>query len=135
MWLRHEFVCLALSPRLCYNTLKVDDDMKKKMIIILSSVILIVAIFICVFKYYYPTHFAYNDRFIIGNTQEKIEERYGEFYNIHKNDNGEITCGIYMIHDNTPELIMSYDNSLWYEIYFEDGIALKVELREGYIGG
>ena len=81
---------MILCPDLtqAYNTLKVDDDMKKKIIIILSSVILIVAIFICVFKYYHPTHFAYNDRFIIGNTQEKIEERYGEFYNIHKNDNG-----------------------------------------------
>lgn len=109
--------------------------MKKKIIIILSSVVLLVVAFICVFKYYHPTHFAYNDRFIIGNTQEKIEEKYGEFYNIHKNDNGEITCGTYMIRDNTPEWIMGYDDSLWYEIYFEDGVAVKVQLREGYIGG
>jgi len=109
--------------------------MKKKIIIILASVILIVATFICVFKYYHPTHFAYNDRFIIGNTQEKIVGKYGEFYGTHKNNDGEITCGIYKIRDNTPELIMSYDNSLWYEIYFKDGIAFKVELREGYIGG
>ena len=40
-----------------------------------------------------------------------------------------------MIRDNTPELIMSYDNSLWYKIYFEDGKAVRVNLREGYIGG
>ena len=109
--------------------------MKKKMILILLSVVLIVVAFICVFKYYHPTHFAYNDRFIIGNTQEKIIEKYGEFYGAHKNSDGEITCGIYMIRDNRPEWIMSYDNSLWYEIYFEDGMAAKVNLREGYIGG
>ena len=109
--------------------------MKKKIIIILAIVILIIATFVGIFKYYHPTHFAYNDRFIIGNTQENIEEKYGEFYGTQKNDNDEITCGIYMIRDNTPEWIMSYDNSLWYEIYFEDGVAVKVKLREGYIGG
>ena len=125
---------IDLLPFLCYTTYK-GDDMKKKIFIILASCILIVVVSICVFKYYHPTHFAYNDRFIIGNTQEKIIEKYGEFYSTHKNSDGEITYGVYMIRDNTPEWIMSYDNSLWYEIYFEDGIAVKVKLREGYIGG
>ncbi len=109
--------------------------MKKKIIIILVSVVLLIVAFICVFKYYHPTHFAYNDRFIIGNTQEKIIEKYGEFYGTSTNDDGEITYGVYMIRDNTPELIMGYDDSLWYEVYFENGIAVKVDLREGYIGG
>ena len=109
--------------------------MKKKIIFILASCILIVVAFICVFKYYHPTHFLYNDRFIIGNTQEKIIEKYGEFNGTRTNNNGETTYGVYMIRDNTPELIMGYDDSLWYEIYFEDGIAVKVELRKGYIGG
>ncbi len=107
----------------------------KKIIIILASCTLMVVALICVFKYYHPTHFAYNDRFIIGNTQEKIVEKYGEFYGTYNNSDGEITCGIYMIRDNTPEWIMSYDNSLWYEIDFEEGIAVKVRLREGYVGG
>ena len=109
--------------------------MKKKLFIILASCILIVVVSICIFKYYHPTHFAYNDRFIIGNTQEKIVEKYGEFYVAHKNDDGETTCGIYKIRDNTPELIMSYDDSLWYEIYFENGKAVDVKFRDGYIGG
>ena len=109
--------------------------MKKKIIIISAIVILIIATFVGVFKYYHPTHFAYNDRFIIGNTQEKIEERYGKFNGTRTNNDGVITWGVYMIRDNTPELIMGYDDSLWYEIYFEDGVAVRVELREGYIGG
>ena len=108
--------------------------MKKKIMIIFASCVLIV-LSICAFKYYHPTHFAYNDRFIIGNTQDNIVEKYGEFYGIHTNDDGEISCGTYMIRDNTPDLIMSYDESLWYEIYFENGVAVKVTLREGYIGG
>ena len=41
----------------------------------------------------------------------------------------------YMIRDDTPEWIMGYDNSLWYEIYFEDGVAVEVALRKGYLGG
>ena len=109
--------------------------MKKRTIVILLSVVLIVITFIAVFKYYHPTHFAYNDRFIIGNTQEKIIEKYGEFYSTHVTSYGEILYGTYMIRDNTPEWIMSYDDSLWYEIYFEKGVAVKVKLREGYIGG
>lgn len=119
----------------CYSVQNTQggDGMKKKTIIILASCLLIVVAF--VFRYYHPTHFAYNDRFIIGNTEEKIVEKYGEFSGIRRNNDGEIRCGIYKIRDNTPELIMSYDNSLWYEIYFEDGIAVEVKLQEGVMGG
>ena len=109
--------------------------MKKKIIIISASVVLIVVAFICIFKYYHPTHYAYNDRFIIGNTQEKIEEKYGKFDGARTNNDGVITYGVYMIRDNTPELIMGYDDSLWYEIYFENSVAVEVKLREGEIGG
>lgn len=109
--------------------------MKKKIIIISVSFIFIAVASLCVFKYYHPTHFGYNDRFIIGNTKENIEEKYGEFYSLHKNNNGEITCGVYMIHGNTPELLMSYDDSLFYEVYFEQGVAVEVKLREGRAGG
>ncbi len=109
--------------------------MKKRMIIVLVCCILTVITLVCVFKYYHPTYFSYNDRFIIGNTQANIEEKYGKFYHIDKNNDGEIIRGVYMIRDNTPELIMGYDDSLWYEIYFEESRAVKVKLRDGYEGG
>jgi len=109
--------------------------MKRKIFVILASCIIIIVAFVCIFKYYHPTHFAYNDRFIIGNTQEKIEEKYGGFTETRTNKDGETTYGVYMIRDNTPEWIMGYDDSLWYEIYFENGVAVEVRLREGYIGG
>ena len=109
--------------------------MKRKIFVILASCIIIAVAFVCIFKYYHPTHYAYNDRFIIGNTQEKIEEKYGGFTETRTNKDGEITYGVYMIRDNTPEWIMGYDDSLWYEIYFENGVAVEVRLREGYIGG
>ena len=109
--------------------------MKRKIFVILASCIIIIVAFVGIFKYYHPTHYAYNDRFIIGNTQEKIMEKYGGFKETRKNKDGEIIYGVYMIRDNTPEWIMGYDDSLWYEIYFEKGVAVDVKLREGYIGG
>ena len=78
----------------------------------------------------------FNDRFIIGSTAEEITDKYGEFSKKWVNEKtGELDVGFYMIRENTPELIMGYDNSLWYEIYFEDGVAVKVRLQEGWYGG
>ncbi len=100
--------------------------MKKRILLFL---IVIVAVLIGIFWYVHPTHYSFNDRFIIGNTQDRIIEKYGEPYSV-----GADTI-TYMIQDNTPEMIMSYDNSLWYVIVFENGTAKEVYLRKGYIGG
>lgn len=113
--------------------------MKKKIIIpvviTISILVLFVGGFMVIFKYYHPTHFKYNDRFIIGNTEQEIIQKYGEFDRISKNNDNKTVKGTYMIRDDTPELIMGYDNSLWYNIIFENGIAVNVYLQEGYIGG
>ena len=109
--------------------------MKKKIIICTISALAIASVLIGAFVYYHPTHFKFNDRFILGNSSDEIVEKYGEYYQTRLNEKGEIACGIYMLRDNTPELVMSYDDSLWYEIYFENGIAVSVKLREGRYGG
>lgn len=109
--------------------------MKKKILIISICAIITLALAIGIFWYYHPTYYKYNDRFIIGNTAEQIIEEYGDFSVVRRNEVGKMFCGVYKIRDNTPELIMSYDNSLWYEIYFENGIAVSVRLQEGWYGG
>ena len=109
--------------------------MKKTIIISTICLVLLFATLATIFFYYHPTHYKYNDRFVIGNTEEDIIERYGEFTQTHRSEDGKLACGTYMIRDNTPEMIMSYDNSLWYEIYFQDGIAISVNLQEGRRGG
>ncbi len=109
--------------------------MKKKIIICVISALAIASVLIGAFVYYHPTHFKFNDRFILGNSSDEIVEKYGEYYQVRQNETGEITYGCYMIRDNTPELVMSYDDSLWYEINFENGIAVSVSLREGRYGG
>ena len=103
--------------------------MKKKILIDAAGLILIIAFFGGMFWYYHPTHYQFNDRFIIGSTRQEITEKYGEPYSY-----GDDMM-TYMIRDNTPEWLMGYDDSLWYEIYFEDGIAVKVRLQEGWYGG
>lgn len=107
--------------------------MQKKWLLVLGTVA-ILAIAFCAFWYYHPTHHAYNDRWIVGNMQDNIIARYGAFQSEQMDENGALHCGIYQIRDNTSELIMGYDDSLWYEIYFENSIAIRVELRRGYIG-
>ena len=119
---------------------KVAFFVKKKnwkiIVFAIASALVAVAVFIAIYHHYHPTHYLYNDSFIIGNTEENITERYGEFSKKWEDEQTkETTCAFYMIRDNTPELIMSYDNSLWYIIYFEDGVATKVDLMEGWYGG
>ena len=109
--------------------------MKKKIFISSLCAVIVFVLLLGAFRYYHPTHHKFNDRFVIGSTEEKIVDKYGVFSNSHHNEAGEITYGTYMIRDNTPELIMSYDDSLWYEIYFCDGVAVEVKLRKGYLGG
>lgn len=106
--------------------------MKKKVLAVILSTAVLAAVSIGLFRYYYPTHYPYNDRFVLGSSPEEITKRYGEFDRVMKNINGKLSTGEYMICDNTPELVMSYDNSLWYIISFENGIATGIELREGY---
>ncbi len=103
--------------------------MKRKIFIAAMCAVLVLAIRGGIFWYYHPTHYKFNDRFVIGNTKDEIIERYGNPYS---SDEISIT---YMIKDNTPDLVMSYDDSLWYVIVFKDGVADRVYLREGYLGG
>ena len=94
--------------------------MKRQRLLAIAGIVSLLVIGVSTFWYFHPTHFAYNDRFVLGSTKAQIQERYGAFYS-----EGTKIC-TYMIRDDTPELIMGYDNSLWYEIYFENGIAVNI---------
>ena len=109
--------------------------MKKKRLFISITAVLVLTLVIGLFWYTHPTHYLFNDRFILGSTPERIVEKYGAFEKTSRNPQGDITRGVYKIWEDTPELIMSYDDSLWYEIYFENGIAVSVRLQEGWYGG
>lgn len=102
---------------------------------VIASTVLIVVTSVILFNHTYPTHYPYKDREIIGSTPEEIEAKYGEFWSQSMDDSGTVTFAKYMIQENTPEWIMSYDNSIWYHIYFEDGVAVSIRLQKGRPGG
>ncbi len=110
--------------------------MNKKAIIILLSVIaatvLIVVVAVSIFKHVYPTYYPFKDSEIIGSTPEEIIEKYGEFSKDHYDEERQSGLVAYMIREKTDP---SYDDSLWYEIHFKDGVAVSVRLQEGWYGG
>lgn len=52
---------------------------RKKVLIVLAVLLLLIATGGFIFKKCYSTYPGYNDCFIIGNTMENIQEKYGEF--------------------------------------------------------
>ncbi len=107
----------------------------KKVLVVLITVVMI-GFFIAWFWYYHPTHYRYNDRFVIGNSINAITERYGEFDKIfykHESEN-EISHGGYIV--KPPEVgLWGTDPEKYYMIKFEDGKAVSVSIEEGGWGG
>lgn len=104
---------------------------KKRIIIIIATTIVIFAIaFFSVYWYNHPTHYLFEDRWIIGKDANQIKQRYGEF----DKEFGGSSKG-YCV---KPEIV-GYFGTTWpeyYMIYFdENGDAYKVEIVEGGWGG
>lgn len=56
------------------------ENVKKKILIGTAGLILIIVFCGGMFWYYHPTHYQFNDRFIIGSTKQEIIKKYGEPY-------------------------------------------------------
>ena len=96
---------------------------KLKTAIVLLGLIALLIIAIVAFKYYRPTHFAFNDRFIIGNDYMSIQEKYGKFSRAEYSENGKIFRAAYFL--RKKDLSFSY----FYIILFDDnGIAYEVKV-------
>jgi len=106
---------------------------KKKIIIVTSSFIVIIALIVSsvfVFKHYYPTHYPYDDSFIIGSTEKEIIEKYGEFdRQIGLKEPDSVYSKYYLIHEPSGDVIFGSDYYTWYKIVFKNGIAQNVYLR------
>ncbi len=101
---------------------------------VIASAVLIVVTAVSLFNYTYPTFYPYKDREIIGSTPEEIEAKYGEFWALYRNEENAPTLAKYMIREDAMDYLGN-DESLWYYIYFKDGVAVEVELQEGWPGG
>ena len=105
--------------------------MKKEVIITCVSIFVVLVLSIGVFWYLHPTHYKFNDRFIIGNTKEKIIEKYGEFAYSKYDESGVYLYAEYVAsHYNHPTYLLGFTRK-WYVIEFENDVATKVGIREG----
>lgn len=101
---------------------------------VIASTVLIVVTSVILFNHTYPTHYPYKDREIIGSTPEEIEAKYGEFWALYRNEENVPTSAEYMIREDYMDFLGN-DESLWYHIYFKDGVAVSVRLQKGRPGG
>lgn len=109
--------------------------MKKKVLIGVICALCVLVITVGIYWYYHPTHYKFNDRFIIGNTEENIVEKYGEFAYREHGENGVTLYGEYVAsHYEHPTYVHGFSRK-WYVIEFENGIATKIEIREGTYKG
>lgn len=53
--------------------------MKKKIALSAVGVFAVLVLAVGVFWYFHPTYYKFNDRFILGNSEDGITEKYGEF--------------------------------------------------------
>ena len=111
---------------------------KRKTILITSAIILAIIIFAGIYWYIHPTHYLYNDRWIIGKNETQIIDRYGAFdklVDISYNDKFERG---YCVKNETRD--MWFGDIIppeYYMIYFdENGVAYDVGIEVEYpIGG
>jgi hypothetical protein len=108
----------------------------KKILPFVSITALIIITTIGTYWYFHPTHYKYNDRFIIGKSISQIVKRYGEFDRVFYTDLSEtvIHSGLYLV----KPTVVGFMGTSWpeyYTIIFEDGKAIKVLIEIGGWGG
>lgn len=104
--------------------MKLKNNIKNLILVFsLTIAFALIIIIIGIYVYFHPTHYKYNDRFVIGNTYEEIQDRYGVFSHVlYYYGNGKLSTGAYYVGER-------YDLPEFYIIEFdEDGIAYKVEV-------
>ncbi len=115
---------------------------KKRFIILAIVLIVFITVGVLWIKHFratHPTHYRFNDEFVIGSTADEIQDRYGDFDIYYEFDGPSTTgvsaVGIYQV---------SYKNNSWifyrtdefYNIHFdENGIAIDIYFQEGWPGG
>ncbi len=89
---------------------------------------------VSVFFYFHPTHYRFNDRFVIGSTMEEIRARYGDFDKIgyiSEEDPSSIYCVSYLVQPRQRGFLGT-SKSKYYAIFLdENGIATRVEVVVG----
>lgn len=105
--------------------------MKRKIIISCVCVLAVFALSIGAFWYFHPTHYKFNDRFIIGNTKESILKKYGEFAYSQYDESGVYLHAEYVASHYEKPAYLDGLTRKWYVIEFENDRAVNVKIRKG----
>jgi len=79
--------------------------------------------------------YGYRPGALLQHTPEQITEVYGDFDQEFFSESGDLTHAEYRLKENTPEFVMSRDDSLWLVLGFRAGRVDSIYIREGQIGG
>jgi len=106
----------------------------KKLIITLAITLLLIG---GVFWYYHPTHYKYNDRFIIGSSIEEITSEYGDFDKVFytDSDNETIRSAGYLVEDEKIGFFGTSPEKYYMILFDATGNAIKVSVEVGSWGG
>ncbi len=108
----------------------------KKVLYFTTVILAVLMIFIGRFWYLHPTHYRYNDKFIIGSSVNEVIERYGDFDKVFYTDESEndIGWGGYIV---VPAKVGFLGTSFpkYYMIEFRNGKAVRVSIEIGGWGG
>jgi len=108
---------------------------KKMYVIIIAAVVLIAIIGIGIwqFRVTHPTHYRFNDKFVIVSTKEQIIDRYGDFdyfYSVESLTEA-VAEGVYQVRERNDSFFF-YRLEQFYVIDFdENGRAISVRIEEG----
>ena len=110
----------------------------KKMIvgIIIAITAILAVIFIGIYWHNHPTHYLYEDDWIIGKNASQIEQRYGAYDINSKTFYGTLIKGYCVKSQSTDYWWGDVSWPEYYMIHFdENGKAYKVEIEVGGWGG
>jgi len=84
----------------------------------------------------HPTHYKYNDRFIIGSSIEEITSRYGEFDKVFYTDlsNTTIASAGYLVQSEKKGFFGTSPEQYYMIVFDASGKAISVKIDGGWGG-
>lgn len=108
----------------------------KKIILLVLVLMLMMTLCACIRPHYDENNISilYNREWIIGQSREKIERRYGEFDREYVTDSGDIVGAYYVNYENYG-MDPSYIHDTYFVKFNEEDIAIDAYFRETSKGG
>jgi hypothetical protein len=97
---------------------------------------IVVSLFGGIFWYYHPTHYKYNDRFIIGSSIEEITSKYGDFDKVFYTDtsNTTLVSAGYLVQQEKKGYLGTSPEKYYMIVFDSTGKAISVSIGGGWGG-